>query len=67
VKNPKRGAPIERIFLEAVLMGLCIGLVALLLDHWVGDSSWHLRIASLLVVGGGLCLVQYWLARAGRG
>jgi hypothetical protein len=66
VKTPKRGALVERVYLEAVLMGLCIGLAALALNRWMGEGGWSLRIAALLLVGGGLCLLQYWLARAGR-
>lgn len=66
MKNPEGGALVERVYLEAILMGLCVGLAALALNRWVGDGSWPLRIGSLLVIGGGLCLVQYWLARAGR-
>jgi hypothetical protein len=67
VKNPEGGGLVERVYLEAILMGLCVGLAALALNSWVGDGSWPLRIASLLAIGGGLCLVQYWLARVGRG
>jgi len=66
VKNRKRSAVVERVYLEALLIGLCIGLAAVLLDRWVGGSSWQLRIGSLLVLGGGICLLQYWLARVGR-
>jgi hypothetical protein len=65
VKSKGRGL-VERVYLEALLMGLCIGLAALLLNSWVGDGSWRLRIGSLALAGGGLCLLQYWLARAGR-
>jgi hypothetical protein len=58
---------VQRIYIEAILMGLCIGLAALALNHWVGDGGWRLRIAALALVGGGLCLLQYLIARAGKG
>jgi hypothetical protein len=62
----KGSGQVDPLHLEAILMGLCIGLAALLLNSWVGDGSWRLRIASLALVGGGLCVLQYWLARVGR-
>jgi hypothetical protein len=55
---------LDRIYIEALIMGLCIGLAALLLNWWVGDASWRPRALALLVVGGLLCVIQYGLARA---
>lgn len=56
----------ERVYVEAVIMGLCIGVAALLLDQWIGYRSWNMRIATLVLVGGALCLLQYGLARLRR-
>jgi hypothetical protein len=65
VKSRKRG--VERIYLEALAMGLCIGVAAMLLDYWLNDSGWRTRIAALIVVGSGLCLLQYGITRFRRG
>lgn len=64
MKSSKRRQSLERVYLEAVVMGLCIGLAALLINQWVGESSWPWRGVVLMIVGGVLCLVQYVLARA---
>ncbi len=66
MKKNKRGRILERFYIEAIIMGLCIGLAALLINGWVGEASWPARIAALLVIGGGLCLMQYGLVRARR-
>lgn len=57
---------VERLSIDAVVMGLTIGLGAILLDAWVGDAIWPLRIAALLLVGSALCAVQYLLLRQRR-
>jgi len=66
VKISRTGRAVERVYLEAFVMGLCIGVAAMLLDYWVGYGSWPLRIVTLLLVGGGLCVFQYRLARFRR-
>lgn len=66
MKNHKPGPFLERAYLEAIVMGLCIGLSALLINRWVGDSSWPVRILTLLLVGGVLCLIQFGIVRARR-
>lgn len=66
MKSSRRGRLIERVYLEAMMMGLLIGIAALLLDRWVGGSSWPPRLVALAAVGGLLCLVQYGLVRARR-
>lgn len=64
--SKQSGRRLERVYVEAILIGLCIGLAALALDTWVGDRSWRMRIAGLVVVGGLLCALQYgvvWLRK----
>jgi hypothetical protein len=50
-------------YADAAIMGLAIGLGAILLELWVGDSGWLARVVALLVVGAGLCAAQYGLIR----
>jgi hypothetical protein len=64
VQKPQRKNLTQRIYLEAVVIGVGIGAAALTLDQLVGDASWPMRGASLLFVGGLICLVQYGLKRA---
>ncbi len=52
---------VEPVYLKAIIMGLCIGVVAMLLDLWVGERGWRARGAALLLAGGLLCLLQYGL------
>jgi hypothetical protein len=66
VKSSKPGRILERAYIEALVVGLCIGLAALLIDEWVGDAGWLTRIVALLVVGGLLCLVQFGITRLWR-
>jgi len=47
----------------AVVMGLLIGILAVLLDRWVGEAGWWLRVAALVITGTVLCVAQYGLAR----
>jgi hypothetical protein len=47
-------------------MGLAIGLGAIMLEAWVGQAGWPVRIAALLLVGAILCAAQYWLLRMRR-
>ncbi|MGQ9926651.1 MAG: hypothetical protein ACUVS4_07250 [Chloroflexaceae bacterium] len=47
----------------AVVMGLLIGILAVLLDRWVGEAGWGLRAAALLITGSVLCMAQYALTR----
>ncbi|MCS6880146.1 MAG: hypothetical protein RMK84_03950 [Oscillochloridaceae bacterium] len=47
----------------AVVMGLLIGIAAVLLERWVGGAGWGLRVAALALAGAALCLVQYGLTR----
>lgn len=51
----------NRLSIDALIMGLAIGLAAILLDAWVGTAGWLARIAALLLVGSLLCGVQYLL------
>ncbi len=54
---------VKQSYAIAVVMGLLIGSVAVLLDRWVGEAGWGLRVAALLLTGSALCLAQYGLAR----
>lgn len=65
MKNNKGGL-LERVYFEAIIMGLCVGLAALLLDRLVGEAGWPPRLLLLLLVGGALCLVQYVIVRGRR-
>ncbi|GAB4433499.1 MAG: hypothetical protein OHK0015_22330 [Chloroflexi bacterium OHK40] len=56
----------ERIYLEGLVIGLCIGIAAMLLENWVGYESWRVRLIVLLVTGGALCVLQYYVARFRR-
>lgn len=55
--------PVKASYAIAVVMGLLIGSMAVLLDRWVGEAGWGLRVAALLLTGSALCLAQYGLAR----
>lgn len=66
MKSSKRGRLLERTYIEALIVGLCIGLAALALDSWVGGASWPWRIVTLTAVGGLLCLVQFGITRLWR-
>lgn len=66
MKSSRRGRLLERVYLEALVMGLLIGLAALLIDRWVGEAGWPPRLLALAVVGGALCLAQYGLVKARR-
>ncbi len=57
---------LDRVYIEALVMGLCIGIAALLLNHWLNDNSWPVRLTALVIVGSGLCVLQYALARLWR-
>jgi putative flippase GtrA len=63
VKKQRREDFTRRFYFEAVVIGLGIGVAALSLDQLVGEAGWFVRVASLLIVGGLLCLVQYGLKR----
>lgn len=60
------GVPMGRFPLEAVVMGLAIGLGAILLNVWVGDASWPRRLLALAFVGALLCALQYGFVRLRR-
>jgi O-antigen/teichoic acid export membrane protein len=47
----------------AVVMGLLIGILAVLLDRWVSEAGWGLRAAALVITGSVLCVAQHGLAR----
>ncbi|MEI7771310.1 MAG: hypothetical protein WCI67_15070 [Chloroflexales bacterium] len=51
---------------DATIMGLAIGLGAILLEAWVGVAGWLVRVAALLLIGAILCAVQYWLIQVRR-
>jgi len=59
----KRVQRVERFYVEAVVMGLLIGLAVLLLQSWLGAAAPAVRLLALLVAGGLLCLIQYGMAR----
>lgn len=65
-KSDVGGPEVDRRVIEAVVMGLCIGVAALLIDLWVGDAGWTRRILAFLGVGGLMCLIQLLMSRAGR-
>lgn len=54
---------VKASYAVAVVMGLLIGSVAVLLDRWVGEAAWGLRVAAILLTGSALCLAQYGLVR----
>ncbi|MCX7790121.1 MAG: hypothetical protein N2378_05740 [Chloroflexaceae bacterium] len=43
----------------AAVMGLLIGVVAVLLDRWVGEAGWGVRVVAFVLTGSVLCVVQY--------
>ncbi|NTW01611.1 MAG: hypothetical protein HGA19_09905 [Oscillochloris sp.] len=56
----------ERSYIDAMIMGLTIGLGAFFLEVWVGKAGWPLRVIAFLVIGATLCAIQYgliWLRR----
>ncbi|MBX0326788.1 hypothetical protein K2Z83_03715 [Oscillochloris sp. ZM17-4] len=53
----------DRRYAEAAIMGLAIGLGAILLEVWVGHAGWPARIAALVVIGAVICAAQYGLMR----
>jgi hypothetical protein len=54
---------VEQLSIDAAMMGLAIGLAAVLLEWWVGNAGWPVRIAALVVVGAILCAAQYGLSQ----
>lgn len=66
MKTNRRRRLLERVYIEALVIGLCIGLAAVLLDQWLSDNSWRVRILALLLVGGSLCLIQYAIVHFGK-
>lgn len=66
MKSSKPGRLLERAYIEAFVVGLCIGLTALALDRWVGEAGWPTRIVTLIAVGGLLCLLQFGITRLWR-
>ena len=59
----KKVQALKRVDLEAVLMGLLIGLTVVVLQMWLGQAGVLARALALLAAGGLLCLVQYGLER----
>lgn len=59
----KKVQALKRVDLEAIVMGLLIGLTVVLLQLWLGAAELPLRVLALLVAGGLLCLVQYGMAK----
>ena len=55
--------PVKACYAIAVVMGLLIGILAVLLDRWVSEAGWGLRAAALVITGTVLCVAQYGLAR----
>lgn len=54
---------VERLSLDALMMGLVIGICAILLERWFGAAAWLVRMIALVVVGLFLCALQYGLMR----
>lgn len=63
MKKQRREDFARRIYFEAVVIGVGVGAAALSLDQLVGEADWLIRVVSLLIIGGLLCLVQYGLKR----
>lgn len=60
------GEAVERVYIEALVMGLCIGIAATILNSWLNDNSWPVRLLALFGVGAALCLIQYGITRLRR-
>jgi len=58
-----RNVCVKASYPVAVAMGLMIGLLAILLDMWVSEAGWGVRLVALVLMGSVLCLVQYGLTR----
>ena len=52
-----------RLYVQAVVIGLLIGLGAVILELWFGNSGWIARILALILLGSAICGFQYWLLR----
>lgn len=59
----KKVQALKRVDLEAVLMGLLIGLTVVALQAWLGQAGMLVRALALLAAGALLCLIQYGLGR----
>jgi hypothetical protein len=57
---------VNRLYIDAVMIGLAIGLGAVLLEAWVGTAEWQVRIAAMLGISAILCAAQYWLIKLHR-
>lgn len=66
IRRRTGGAAVERVYIEALVMGLCIGLAAIVLNFWLNDNSWAVRLFALFSVGAALCLIQYAITRFRR-
>lgn len=53
----------KRVYIEAALIGVGIGLTALALQQLLGGGHWLAQIAGFLVGGGLLCALQYGVVR----
>ncbi len=59
----KKAQALKRFDVEAVVMGLLIGLTVMLLQLWLGAAQMPARVLALLAAGGLLCLIQYAMSR----
>lgn len=57
---------LNRVLGQAIIIGVLIGLSAMLLQIWVGEAGWLARGAALLLLGGLICWLQFWLLRRHR-
>ncbi|MEI8308054.1 MAG: hypothetical protein WCF99_13420 [Chloroflexales bacterium] len=56
----------DRSYIDAVIMGLAVGLGAILLEAQAGSLGWPLQFTALLLIGTILCAAQYGLIRLRR-
>jgi hypothetical protein len=56
----------DRVYVEALVMGLLIGATVLILQGVLGGTRWPTRLSVLLAAGLLLCLVQYAIGRLRR-
>ncbi|MFV9505310.1 MAG: hypothetical protein AB4911_12175 [Oscillochloridaceae bacterium umkhey_bin13] len=57
------GRFLVRFYVEALIVGIVIGLGALLVEQIAGSAGWGVRLLTLALVGGALCGFQYALRR----
>jgi hypothetical protein len=53
----------RQTYVEAIILGICIGLTVWFARAWLGTAGWGMRLLVFSAAGTALCLFQAWLER----